>query len=376
MKIFGTQDEAIQGLCEVNVEENKFMIEFVKGKFKIVEKRKIEGKIKEKLDYTYLETDGSRGIKAKVIYGDTDSIYTEFTLKNMDKMTKEEKLNKIWDVASECADRISETFQDPIELENEKTMWPLYLYGKKRYANLYYEKQRDGTFSCKKDFKGIQVVRRDNCEYVKSVCNPIFDKLLYDQDIDGAKDIARKMIKDLLDNKVEIEELVLSKSLKSKYKDTNVKGNKLSKPAHWFLAKKMKERDPGTAPLPGSRVQYLFVENKDKNALQADRVEDPEYAKEHSKECKPDVMYYLDKQLASPLYTIFEVIILDPKTGKVFPKKIKNDGKEETSKDCKTEIERLLWKRIKQDKLNELDGNQDITKWFTPAKKKTIDEDL
>lgn len=246
-------------------------------------------------------------------------------------------------------------------------MWPLFLYGKKRYSCLYYEQQKDKSFTCKKDFKGIQIVRRDNCQLVKTVCNPIFDKLLYDMDLDGAKDIARNWIKKLLDNKVDIDELVLSKSLKSHYKDTNKAGNKLSKPAHWFLAEKMRKRDPMTAPKPGDRCQYIFIENPDKNALQQDRVEDPDYAKDHPDECKPDVLYYLEKQLASPLYTIFELLVKD-RNGKLFPKKIKNDGKTETSKECKKEIERLLWKRAKIKKENKLKGNREISDFFSVKK--------
>lgn len=303
-----------------------------------------------------------------MIVKNTDSIYTIFTLPDQDKLSKEETLQKIWEVSEECADRISETFKKPIELEMEKIMWPLYLYGKKRYANLYYEKNKDNTFSCKKDFKGIQIVRRDNCKLVKTICEPIFDKLLYDMDVDGAKNIARKWIKDLLENKISIDELVLSKSLKSHYKEVNKAGNKLSKPAHWFLAEKMRKRDPANYPKPGDRVPFIFIENPDKNALQQDRVEDPEYIKEHPGECKPDALYYLDRQIASPLYTIFELLVKD-RNGKLFPRKIKNDGSMEISKECKTEISRILWKRERQRRINRQNGNREISDFFKIVKK-------
>jgi len=242
-------------------------------------------------------------------------------------------------------------------------MWPLFLYGKKRYANLYYEKQRDGTFSCKKDFKGIQVVRRDNCKLVKTVCYPIFDKLLYDMDLKGAKQIARKYIQDLLENKIDHEELVLSKSLQKTYKQFNKNGRELPKPAHYFLSQRMKKRDPMNFPKPGDRVSYIFVEHPDKNALQADRIENPEYIKNHPDICKPDVLHYLDKQLASPLYTIFEVLVTD-KNGNLFPRKIKNDGTTEISKECKEEIARLLWKMAKRKKMNSKKGQTEITNFF------------
>jgi DNA polymerase elongation subunit (family B) len=303
-----------------------------------------------------------------MIVKNTDSIYTVFKIKNQDKMGKEELLNKIWDVSEECAKRISDTFKKPIELELEKQMWPLYLYGKKRYSCLYYEKKKDGTFSSKIDLKGVQTVRRDNCQLVKSICNPIFDKLLYDQDTEGAMDIARKWIKELLNNKVNIKEFILSKSLKSSYKETNKNGRALPKPAHWFLAEKLKKRDPMTAPKGGDRVPYIFIENKDKNALQSDRVENPEYILAHPETCVPDVMYYLDRQIESPLFTIFEVLVKD-KNGNIFTRKIMNDGKEVISKECKEAITSLLWGEAKRKKMNQIKGNNEITNWFKPATK-------
>ena len=74
-------------------------------------------------------------------------------------------------VATECAERISETFIKPIELEMEKVMYPFLLFSKKRYACLYYEvPEKPKGIDC----KGIQVVRRDNCPLVKDICNPVF----------------------------------------------------------------------------------------------------------------------------------------------------------------------------------------------------------
>ena len=56
---------------------------------------------------------------------------------------------------------------------------------------------------------------------------------------------------------------------------------------HVGLVKRMYKRDPMTAPQPGERVQYMFIENSDKNALQADRVENPIYAAKNPDTCKP-----------------------------------------------------------------------------------------
>jgi len=247
-------------------------------------------------------------------------------------------------------------------------MYPCLLFSKKRYVNRYWEEKFDKEKNIKYiadkgiDAKGIQLVRRDNCKYVKIISNPILKKIMYEKDIPGAENIARKMIKDLLNGKVSIDNLVITKSLKSVYPDFNINGRKITKPAHWFLSQKMKERDPNDYPKAGDRVPYIFIENKDRNALQSDRVEDPEYAKKN--DIKPDVLYYLDKQIISPLETLFSVLVKD-KNGEIFPVKYNNKGEMKITKECKQEIGRRLYHNAKRRKENQLKGQMEITSWFT-----------
>ena len=126
---------------------------------------------------------------------------------------------------------------------------------------------------------------------------------------------------------------------------------------HVGLVKRMYKRDPMTAPQPGERVQYMFIENSDKNALQADRVENPIYAAKNPGVCKPDVLYYLERQLQSPLITLFELIVTD-KNGKKFP------DTPEGKRAAEREVARRLWKEAKRKKINSLNGNQDIRNFF------------
>jgi hypothetical protein len=309
-----------------------------------------------------------------LIVSNTDSIYTQFTLPEQDKMKDDEKLEKIFNVADECAKRISETFKKPIELENEKSMYPCLLLSKKRYVNVYYEKDKYGKiFSSGMDIKGFQIIRRDNCKLVKKIGLAVLDKIMIEKDIEGAKTIARQEVKKLLDNQVDMEDLALTKSLKAEYKETNISGGKLSKPAHWFLTQKIKERDPGNEPKPGSRVPFIFIENDDKNAKQSERVEDPDYAKNNPDKCKPDVEYYLEKQIAVPLQTIFSVLIPNPKTGKLFDiieksKINKKTGKEETTrtipKECLEMIANELWNNNLIRKRNQTKKQTQISDFF------------
>ena len=158
----------------------------------------------------------------EVVYGDTDSIYVKFKseLKGQDHM------NWVFKVAPECADRISATFKKPIELEFEKVMYPFILYSKKRYASLFWTNPNKYDYI---DFKGIQVVRRDNCVFVRENSKQIFeyiflnDKVLnynfetVEELIETSQEFARSKIRKLVNAEVPMKELMLSKSLRAGY---------------------------------------------------------------------------------------------------------------------------------------------------------------
>lgn len=158
----------------------------------------------------------------EVVYGDTDSIYVKFKseLKGQDHM------NYVFKVAPECADRISATFKKPIELEFEKVMYPFILYSKKRYASLFWTNPDKYDYI---DFKGIQVVRRDNCVFVRENSKQIFeyiflnDKVLnynfetVEELIETSQEFARSKIRKLVNAEVPMKELMLSKSLRAGY---------------------------------------------------------------------------------------------------------------------------------------------------------------
>ena len=131
----------------------------------------------------------------------------------------------------------------------------------------------------------------------------------------------------------------------------------MTKPAHWYLAERMKKRDPMNAPKGGDRVSYVFVETENKHALQCDRIEDPTYVETHPKECKIDSLYYLKKQISSPLYAIFSCLMTD-KNGNSYDlinKKI--------PKECCQQIDQI-WQNAVRQKENQLRKQHQLTKWF------------
>lgn len=111
---------------------------------------------------------------ARVIYGDTDSVMIKFGSPDLADTMK---------VGAEAATYITGHFVKPINLEFEKCYFPYLLISKKRYAGLYWTRPDKHD---KMDAKGIESVRRDNCQLVSNVIDTCLRKMLIDRDKDGA----------------------------------------------------------------------------------------------------------------------------------------------------------------------------------------------
>ena len=227
---------------------------------------------------------------AVVIYGDTDSVFVKF---GVDTVAESMKLG------TEAAAAISQHFLSPIKLEFEKVYFPYLLMNKKRYAGLYWS--NPDTFD-KLDAKGIETVRRDNCELVKVVIERVLDIVLKEMSIDKAVKYIQSTVADLLQNKIDLSMLVISKSL-AKGADSEAYA---AKQAHVELAEKMRARDPGNAPAMGDRVQYVLVKAA-KGMRAYEKAEDPMYVLENN--LSIDGYHYIEHQLKQPLMRIFENVL-------------------------------------------------------------------
>lgn len=78
-------------------------------------------------------------------------------------------------LAKHAAAFVSSKFKKPINLEFEKVYCPYLLISKKRYAGLYWTKL---TKWDKIDVKGLELVRRDNCQLVAIAMKRALELLL------------------------------------------------------------------------------------------------------------------------------------------------------------------------------------------------------
>ncbi|CEQ42183.1 SPOSA6832_03981 [Sporobolomyces salmonicolor] len=223
---------------------------------------------------------------ATIIYGDTDSVMVRFGCPDLETAMK---------LGAEAAEYVTSKFIKPIKLEFEKVYFPYLLISKKRYAGLYWTRPEKYD---KMDTKGIETVRRDNCRLVVTVIDTCLRKMLIERDVKGAEDYAKQIISDLLQNKVDLSQLVITKAL--------AKADYAAKQAHVELAERMKKRDAGSAPAMGDRVAYVIIKGT-KDARAYEKSEDPLYVLENN--IPIDTKYYLENQLSKPLMRIFEPIL-------------------------------------------------------------------
>ena len=246
----------------------------------------VESTYNTKNGYTY---------NADVVYGDTDSVMVNFGTPTVAETMP---------LAVEAAAAVSAIFPPPIKLEFEKVYFPYLLMNKKRYAGLLWTNPDKYDYL---DAKGLETVRRDNCLLVRRLVDTCLRKILIERNVQGAIDYAKSTIGDLLQNKLDISMLVISKSLGKSADDADY----TNKQAHVELAMRMKKRDPGSAPNVGDRVAYVIIQAA-KGAPAYEKSEDPVWVLDNN--LPIDSEYYLTNQLSKPLTRIFEPIIPNPQT--------------------------------------------------------------
>jgi hypothetical protein len=205
-----------------------------------------------------------------------------------------QNLNEHFRVAEDLADQISKHFLPPHELEMEKAYFPYLLVTKKRYAGLMYERP-DGT--PKIDIKGLQLVRRDSPKLVKRISHGMLEILLHERSFEKALAYVQDQILEMLQDRVPFEEYVMSKSLRSNYKNTNL--------PHLVVSRKRVSRG-GTPFHSGERVPFVYTRTEtDMDLGISQRAEDAEYARDH--DIPIDTLYYIKNQVLTPLVTLLQL---------------------------------------------------------------------
>ena len=324
--------------------------------------------------------------KAEYIYGDTDSVFYTFNLEEIDgTLIRGKKALEITiELAQQVGQMAAEFLKSPHDFEYEKTFMPFCLLSKKRYVGMLYETDPN---KCKRKEMGIVLKRRDNAPIVKDIYGGIIDILMKKQNIQESIEFLRMSLQNIVDEKCPIEKLIITKSLRSGYKNPKTI-------AHKVLADRITARDPGNKPGPGDRIPFAYISVPGKKVLQGEKIETPSFIKENN--LKLDYSFYITNQIMKPVQQLFALVI--EKIWNIQNKRVKimkykkdveelsrkimnmNDGDMEKYKEkfnekleelrCK-EVKALLFDEYLRETNNGKAGVQSMTKFF--GKKNTAE---
>jgi DNA polymerase elongation subunit (family B)/intein/homing endonuclease len=300
----------------------------------------------------------------ELIVKNTDSIFLKFKNNVKGKGAIIPTINK----AKELVKNFRPLLKPPHDLEYEKIYYPFIIFSKKRYCANKYEND-DVNF--KLSYMGIALKRRDNANIVKKIYGGVLDIILNEQDIKKSINFLKKSLVDLINDKYDLEDLVITKSIKSNYKDP-------TKIAHKVLSMRMMERDSGNIVQVNDRIRYIYVQTKEqsKKLLQGDMIEDIDYVKQNK--LKPNYEFYITNQIMKPIAQLYSLVLEDLeeyKKSKDHFKKMektvleaKNNNIEKTKDRINTlrekEIQEILFKKFIQEASIKGSQTKLITSYF------------
>jgi DNA polymerase elongation subunit (family B) len=311
--------------------------------------------------------------KAEYIYGDTDSVFFTFNLATSDgiPIRGKDALEITIEFAKEVGNLATKFLKSPHAWVYEKTLMPFCLLSKKRYIGMLYE---DKPEKPKRKSMGIVLKRRDNAPIVKDIYGGVIDILMKEQNVETAIKFLKASLQNLVDEKVPMDKLIISKSLRSGYKNP-------TQIAHKVLADRMGKRDPGNKPSIGDRIPFVYIQNPDKKALQGERIEHPDYIQ--ANKIKPNYAFYITNQIMKPIQQVFALVLENiPSYKRQVPglkrtvdgwiDKLKDESTDEKIRKKIADIRNKEVKKILFDEyLIEIDnstkGNQNIMSFFKKA---------
>jgi DNA polymerase I len=264
----------------------------------------------------------------KVVYADTDSVMVGLETTDVKEAFK---------IGLDISKLINEEIKNMLELKIESVFKTLLILSKKRYAGWNFEPVGD-EWEDSILTKGIETVRRDWCDLVSETLEEVLLTILKEQDVSKAVKIVRDRVDSIKNGKMDVDKLVITKGVSKTLK--SYKGVQ----AHIELVKKMRARDPASAPGVGDRVGFVIVKGLQ---MISKRAEDPEYIKKHK--LQVDSKYYIESQLLPPLERVFEALSVNKSDllgiGKqmgLFDLMRKETREETPFVDCLTEIDGFI----------------------------------
>ncbi|KAL2730715.1 DNA polymerase zeta catalytic subunit isoform X5 [Vespula squamosa] len=230
---------------------------------------------------------------ARVVYGDTDSLFILLPGKSRTEAFK---------IGADIADTVTAANPPPIKLKFEKILQPSILQTKKRYCGYMYETsdQKSPEYFA----KGIETVRRDGCFAVSKILEKSL-KILFDtSDISLIKMYILRQFNKILCRRVSIEDLTFAKEFRG------LNGYKQNAVVPVLeLTRRLMRKDSRAVPRIGERVRYIIVAGAPNQAL-IHCVRTP-WEVMCDPGLYPNSIYYITKVIIPPLNRCFNLFGID-----------------------------------------------------------------
>lgn len=236
--------------------------------------------------------EGRKEWRAKVVYGDTDSLFVCLPGRTVEEALK---------LGKEMAEAVTASNPPPVLLKLEKVYRPCVLMSKKRYVGAMFEKlgQKTPQF----DAKGIETVRRDSCPAVAKSLESVLQLLFSNPDLSIVKMYLERQWTKILRGTVSIADFVFSKEVR-------VGGYAGTLPPAALVAARATAADPRAEPRTGQRVSYVVVSGAP-GARLVDMVIPPHELVQHPDQYKLCGVYYITKQIIPALDRVLSLIGVD-----------------------------------------------------------------
>lgn len=213
----------------------------------------IVSKGRETLEKAIELVESRREWGAKVIYGDTDSMFIQF--ENCDRDTAFKR-------SYEMVEAITAANPHPIKMKFEKIYQPCVLQTKKRYCGFKYESpdQVNPEFEA----KGIETVRRDCCPAAARMLEMALRIQFTTRDISQVRNYVQHQFIKIMSGKLSnIQDFIFARQYKPRDLD---KTESVFVPA-WQITKRLLATDPRAEPRLNERVPFVIIYGEPRTPL-------------------------------------------------------------------------------------------------------------
>ncbi|CAJ1960854.1 unnamed protein product [Sphenostylis stenocarpa] len=232
---------------------------------------------------------------AKVIYGDTDSMFV---------LLSGRTVKESFQIGSEIASAITAMNPNPVTLKMEKVYHPCFLLTKKRYVGYSYESPHQ--FEPVFDAKGIETVRRDTCGAVAKIMEQSLRLYFEQQDLLEVKTYLQRQWKRILSGKFCLKDFIFAKEVRMGTYSTRMS----SLPPAAIVATKAMRVDPRAEPRYAERIPYVVIHGEP-GARLVDMVVDPLEVLAIDSPFRINDLYYINKQIIPALQRVFGLVAAD-----------------------------------------------------------------